>query len=168
MNQWQIKIKSWWGDLSLREQQVVAIGTTVVGIFLFYLLIWSPYLNRLDQMRKQIRTEQATLAWMQAADSRIKKIENQTKNKNASITPIMLMSLLQKQLKDTGLDTSLTELKQAANDAVELHFQKVAFDQLMSVIETIIKEQNVKITQFTAVSQNAQGSVNVDLVLKLQ
>lgn len=161
-------MKTWWNNLSLREQQIVAVGVTVVAAVIFYLTIWSAYLNRIDLMRKQIRTEQTTLAWMQAADRKIKKIETQTKNQNTSMTPVELMSLLQKQFKESGLEASLVDLKQAGSDTVELHFQKAPFDELIRIMESVIKEQNVTITQFSAAAQNVPGTVNADVMLKLK
>ena len=130
MNEWLNKFKQWWNNLAPREQQVVAMGSMLVGIFLFYVVIWGPYLGRIDVMRKHIQSEQKTLAWMTAADNKIKKLEGQTQNRAGALTPVALLSVLQKQIKEAGLDAALTNLKQSSSDTVEMHFQKVEFDKL--------------------------------------
>ena len=167
MNEWLIKLKEWWNNLAPREQMIVALGSTIVGVFIFYLIIWAPYLNRIDLMRKHIQTEQKTLAWMQAANAKIIKLEEQAKNRNAVITPVVLLGLLQKQINQAGLESHLTNLKQASSDSLELHFQKIEFDKLMQLLEKIVKEQNVTVAQFSATAENAPGIVNADMVLKL-
>jgi type II secretory pathway component PulM len=167
MKEWQVKLKEWWQKLSLREQQTVAFGSVVVGAFMFYMLIWGPYLERIDLLRKQIQSEQKTLAWMQAADSEIKKIEEQTKNKNAATTPVAMLSYLQKQIEQAKLNSALTGLKQVNNDAIELHFQKVEFDGFMRLLMLVLSTQNVTVTQLAVLADNTPGIVNADLMLKI-
>jgi general secretion pathway protein M len=167
MSEGLTKLKAKWSDLTVSEKQTVAIGGGVAALLLFYLLIWGPYLDRIDTMRKQIRAEQKNLAWMVAANDRIKKLENQTKHNTANMTPVMLLSELQKQIREAGLDGSLTGLKQSSSDAVEMHFQKVSFDQVIKMLTTVLIEQGVTVSQFSAVSQHSPGVVNVDVVLSL-
>ena len=167
MKEWQIKIKDWWQALSQREQQVVALGGIVISALLFYLIIWGPYLDRINTMRQHIKTEQQTLAWMQAADKEIKQFEVHSKNKNAATTPVILLSTLQKQIEEANLAPFLTDLKQSATDAIEIHFQKIEFDNLIRLLLTILKTQNVSITQMSVIAENSPGMVNADVILKL-
>jgi general secretion pathway protein M len=167
MKEWQMKIKEWWSTLSQREQQAVSLGSVAVGILLFYAIIWGPYLDRIDIMRKQIKSEQQMLAWMQAADKEIRLLENQTKNKNAVTTPVILLSVLQKQVDQAGLKDRLTGLKQASNDSVEMHFQKVEFDVLIQLLMDVLKTQNVSVTQLAVIAEATPGIVNADLFLKI-
>lgn len=167
MNQWQMKFNEWWRNLSLHEQRVVTIGAIIAAFLLFYLIIWEPYLGRLEMMRKQIQSEYKTLAWMQAADKEIDKLEKQT-NKNAtSLTPVALLSLLKKQVDEAGLTSAMAQLKQVSQNAVEIHFQKVAFDQMINLLIKIIKEQNVAISHLSATADASPGIVNADIVLTL-
>lgn len=166
MKEWQMKFNEWWRNLSLHEQRVVAVGGAIAGSLLFYLIIWQPYLDRLETMRKQIQTEYKTLAWMQAADKEVNKLEKQT-TKGATMTPIALLSVLQKQVDEASLATTLTQLKQATQDSVEMHFQKVYFDQMINLLIKVIKEQNVSITHLSVIADATPGIVNADIVLTL-
>lgn len=161
------KVQAWWHTLELREKQAVAIGGSVLGIFLFYECIWSPYLNHINTMRTGIKTQEKTLLWMQAADKEISKMESHSINHGKSISPVTLLGYLQKQIQHAGLEGNMTQLKQASNDSIEMHFQKVEFDKLIKLLTQICKEQKVAISQMSANSENAPGIVNADAVIKI-
>jgi general secretion pathway protein M len=162
-----VKLQEWWLNLALREKQAVALGGLLLGLFILYQFIWTPYLNQITAMRTRIQTEQKTLRWMQAADKEISKLSGQSKNKSQSITPVIVLGLLQKQINHVGLEQNLTQLKQATNESIELHFQKVVFDKLITFLTSVIKEQSVSIAQLSVSAENTPGIVNADIILKL-
>ena len=163
------KLKEWWLTLALREKQAVALGGALLGLFIFYQFMWMPYLHYVDAMRVRIKTQEKTLVWMQAADKEINKIESQSKNKSKSLTPVILLGFLQKQINQAGLEQNLTQLKQATNESIELHFQKVAFDKLIMFLIAVIREQSVMLTQMSVTTEkNIPGMVNADIILKLE
>ncbi|MBX3709945.1 MAG: type II secretion system protein M [Gammaproteobacteria bacterium] len=161
------KMKEWWSGLALREKQVIGIGTVLLVLFIAYQWVWAPYLNHIVQMREQIVASQKTLSWMQAANDVIQKVENKTKEKNKSISLVVLLSQIQKQIAQAGLGQSLTQLKQASNDSVEIQFQKVEFDKLIKLLVVIIKEQNVSVTRMSVIANSVPGLVNTSIVMKL-
>ncbi len=161
-----LKWKEKWSQLSLREKQAVVIGTALMVIFIIYQWIWTPYLYHVNAMRQKITTDQKTLVWMQGVDKTISKIEGQAKRKTKPVSPVELLSLLQKQVNQANLSQSLTQLKQATNESITLHFQKVEFDKLIHFLTIALKEQPIIILQMSAIAENAPGIVNADIVLK--
>lgn len=164
--QWS-KLKTGWGNLAAREQQAIAIGASLLGIFILYQWIWSPLVDHVAAMRKQMVAEKKLLVWMQTADKQIHKIEGTSQNKSKSVSLVMLLSLVQKQINHAGLEKNLSQLKQASNASITMHFQKVEFDKLIALLTIIIKEQHVSITQMSAVAENTPGIVNADVMLKI-
>ncbi|EKD71205.1 MAG: General secretion pathway protein M [uncultured bacterium] len=164
--QW-LKIKEWWSTLAAREKQAVMVGSIFLSVFIVYQFMWSPLLNHLDVMRKRIKTDGDTLVWMQAAEAKIKKIDSETKQSSHIISPVALMSVLQKQIESVGLAQNLSEIKQESNDSVAVHFQKVEFDKLIVFLATTVREQHIIISQFTAIADATPGLVNADIVLKI-
>lgn len=161
------KVKDYWQKCSLREKKAIIVGGTLLGLFIIYQFIWSPYLEHVASMRSKIITQQKTLLWMQAADKEINKIESHSVSKHKTISPVMMLSYLQKQIKQAGLESNLTQLKQASNDTITMHFNKVEFDKLMKLITIISKEQSVLVSQLSALSDNSPGVVTADVSLKI-
>lgn len=162
------KLKTKWANLTAREQQVVAVGAIFVGIFSIYQCLWSPLVEHVAAMRERIVTQQKLLVWMQAADKQIHEIEGQTKTKQQSHSPVMLLSLVQKQINHAGLDSQLTQLKQITADGIELHFQKIEFDKFIVWLTTLVKEQQLTLAQLSTHAQATSGIVDVDLILKIK
>ncbi|OGT42634.1 MAG: hypothetical protein A3F42_07025 [Gammaproteobacteria bacterium RIFCSPHIGHO2_12_FULL_37_34] len=158
------KIKEWWLTLALRERKIITIGSCVAMILIVYAGIWSPWLNHIAFMRERVKTNQQVLSWMQSADQEIQKINKQTDHK--IISPIILLTLLQKQMSQFGLEKNLTQLKQATNETIDMHFQKVEFDQLIRLLLFVTKQYAVSISQVTAIAEGTPGLVNADVVLK--
>lgn len=160
-------LQEWWGHLAARERQAIRLGGMLLAIFILYQCIWSPLLTHVAFLRKEIDLQQKTLVWMQSADKAIRLLENHKKDKNKQTSPVMLLSFLQQQINQAGLQSQLSQLNQASNDTIEMHFQKVPFDSLIRLMILITKEQPVSISQFSVVADNVPGMVNADVIFHL-
>lgn len=162
------KLKDWWNNLSLREKRVVLIGAILVAVFILYAGIWMPYINYIDGMRDKINQNQKLLAWMQNADQELKKYNKQDNaTKQATLNPVALLGIIQKQIDKSGLSSSLKQLKQASNETIEIHFEKVNFDKLMHLLIALSKEQTVTLDQLTTTAVGSDGLVNVDVLIRI-
>ena len=168
MKEYGVKLKEWWSNLAPREKQAVTWGGALLGIFIIYQGIWSPYVDHIASMRNSIKSNQKTLVFMQEADKEIQKKESQSNTKAKTTSPVALLGFLQKQINQSQLNQQLTQLKQATNDSIELHFQKIEFDKLMNFLIKIVKEQSVSITQLSATAESSPGVVNADVMLKIK
>ena len=165
MKAWWEKLKAWWHPLSLREKQAVAIGGSLLFIFLVYQCMWKPYLNHMESMRQRIISEQKTLLWMQSAD-KIMQMGNKSSAKSKSVSLVVFLSQMQGQIKLAGLEQYLTQLKQSANDSIEIHFQKVEFDKLITFLIDVMKKRPVSVTQMLVIAGDAPGYVSADIAMK--
>lgn len=168
IKEYKAKFKEWWEPLAPREKQAVTIGGAVLGLFILYAGIWSPFLNHLDTMRSRITSEQKTLLWMQAADKELQKATGQTQERRKVSSPVVLLSDLQKLVEQMGLAQNLTDMKQSSNDSIALRFQKVEFDKLVKMLIALVKAESVNISQMSVKAVNgAPGAVDADLEIKL-
>lgn len=168
MKEHWLKAKEWWAGLSLREKQAVAGGGVFLAIFIVYQWIWSPLVSQAAMMRKRIVTQQKSLLWMQAADKELQKAQGQSQTRNKSASPVVLLSVIQKQINHAGLESSLSQLKQASNESIEVHFQKVEFDKLVAMLTFLIKAQSISIAQMSVMAEGTPGIVNADVVLRIE
>lgn len=163
---WQ-KFKEWHAGLELRERRAVNIGGAALVFAIFYFGIWSPFLNRVDNLRTRITGDQKTLAWMQEADQKIKQLSGTTSVSDRQMTPVTLLAFLQTQVNQAGMRDALKEMKQAANDSIQMQFKNVSFDQLITLLMTVLKNSHVTVTQFSATAEKTPGMVNADILLGL-
>ncbi len=161
---WQ-KLQEWWSPLAVREKRAVMVAGAALALFIIYAGIWSPLMNQADLMRKRIGSEQKNLVWMQAADKSLQKIETQTRARSKTISPVVMLTLMQKKTEQAGLGQYMTQLKQSSSDAINIQFKKVEFDKLLEMLITTAKEQPVEIAQLSIAAQKP-GWVDADIILK--
>ena len=167
MKEYVQKAKEWYAALEPRERSAVNIGGGAVLFAILYFGIWSPLVNHVDELRKRIVTDQKTLTWMREADEKIKQLSATESTVQQAVTPVQLLTLLQMQINQAGLRDALKEMKQASNDAIQLHFKNVSFDQLITLLMSVLKNSHVAISQFTATAEATPGMVNADIMLTL-
>lgn len=159
-------MKEWWAGLALREKQMLMLGSVCVSLFLLYQLIWSPLLNQVQRMRERVQSEQRMMVWMRQADKNLTQLEREAKPVDKRLSPVALLSLLQTDIHQAGLEKGLLQLKQTSNDAITVKFQQVSFDQLIILLTNILKVHGVTLAQFSGVAQGTSGMVNADMTLK--
>jgi type II secretory pathway component PulM len=155
-----------WNLLALREKQILGVGAVFIIACLIYLLLWLPLTNRTESMRKQIKSNQALLVWMQEAEKKISAGEKPLKQTSLTPSEGSLLSIVQKQINRTPLVSALTDLHQLETDSVQLTFQKVSFDQLMKWLIQITAQEALFIVQLTVTPSASPGIADVVLVLK--
>lgn len=158
-------MKEWWNNLALREKQMLTLGAFVIGILAVYVLLWSPIDNKVSTLRSQMVRNQELLSWMQDTDKQIQTYEKSSQQKPVRNTG-SLLSIIQKQINRTAFVTALSQLHQVENDSVQLTFQKVDFDKLISWLIPLTQQQGIVITQMVATPSGTPGLVNIDLILK--
>ncbi len=167
MKEYWLKLKEWYVQLEARERRAVNVGGTALALAIFYFGIWSPFLTRVDGLRDTIVNEQKTLAWMQDADQKIKQLASENSGDRQALTPVTLLALLQTQINQAGMKDALTQMKQAANDSIQLQFKNVSFDQLIKLLIAVIKANHVTISQFSATAETTPGKVSADIMLAM-
>lgn len=156
-------MKDWWLNLSLREKQVVGYGGILFVLALLYLLIWSPFTDKVDSMRSQIERDRELAAWMQQTDQQIQNlIKKQSSNSQASGS---LLGMVQEKIKKSPLASHLKQMRQAENNAVQLSLQQVDFDQVLRWLIDLWMKQGVTISQITVTPGEKPGTVNAEMLL---
>ncbi|MEO8401434.1 MAG: type II secretion system protein GspM [Gammaproteobacteria bacterium] len=158
-------MKEWSNNLSLREKQTLSLGSVLVILFLLYEIIWSPFSNKLDNLRSQIQHNRELLTWMQNAeqhmDSLKKSMQSKSTQQNSS-----LLSIVQSQINKSPLQRHVTQLRQSENDSVEFNLQKADFDQLILVLTDLWKKYNLIVAQMTITPTDVPGEVTADVVIR--
>lgn len=160
-------IKKRWTQFSQREKQMVAVGGSVLTLYLCYALIWSPFLNHVDAMRKKVKTNQQLLAWMKSADQvmlELKKSEHQRVRPESLVS---FLSVLKQGVQEAALAKSLSQLRQSGSDSIEIHFQNVDFDKAIRFISSILTAHDVHVTQLSVSALPTPGQTNIDMVMKV-
>ena len=165
-NSWQ-DVKNRFQQFSSREQRMALIGAFAVSLYLLYALIVMPVLHHLTAMRQQVTKTQTLLAWMQGADRMIIELKKTEHQRVRPESVVALLSTLKQGVQTAGLSKSLTQLRQAGSDSIELRFENVNFDEAIRFVTSVIQEYEVHISQFSVTSLGKPSMTNMDMVLKV-
>lgn len=162
-----VTAKGRWQSLNRREKCTVLAGTILTSMLLFYLLIWSPLNTHLTELRGQILQEKKTAAWMQAADSALRKVES----KQTKLTAKLLsqrINLIQEDLRQAPLHQNLTQLTQSSADEIRCVFDRVDFDTFIRWLMEFSQQHNLTIKQATVRRLNNVGLVQAELIFQVK
>ncbi len=57
-----------------RERLALLTGGASLLILLIYLLVWTPFISKLERKQAQLESQRATLAWLQSAVSEVAQL----------------------------------------------------------------------------------------------
>lgn len=157
-------MKEWWNALSLRDKRVLSLGLFILIVIMLYEVIWNPLLTKNQLLRQQVQDNKKLIVWMRAAGKQIQSLEKKPINQSIKHSSL---SILQEELKKSNLMGQISELKQAENNSVQLHFQAIYFDKLMSWLIKIYQEQGFVVSQIEVNSDSNVGRVSGQMVLKI-
>jgi type II secretory pathway component PulM len=156
-------MKEWWNSLSLRDKRIGLTGLLILVIAILYSLIWNPLIKENERLRERVQQNNELLAWMKTASEKIQVLQKNVPLHSASQSSL---SIVQDELKKSGLTEHFTDLKQSENDSVQLHFQAIHFDALIQWLIKIGQEQDLITSQINVIPVDATGIVNGEMTLK--
>ena len=157
-------MKEWWNSLEKREQRLVLWGGVVVVLLLFYFVVLSPMQDKVATLQKSVTNNQELLVWMQQAKSEVKLAEK-NRVSNASNRSKSLLTIVDVSIKQKQLSGMVSEIKQVNKDQVQVKFNDVQFNKLISWLQQLQSRDGVNINKITLRRTEVEGIVAVDTVL---
>lgn len=155
-------MKEWWNSISLRDKRILSLGFLFIICIVSYEFLWLPLVTENQLLRQQLQNNKELIIWMRTVNEKIHSLEKKTTVHSAGHSSL---SIVQSELEKTKLIEHITELKQAENDSVQLHFQAISFDKLMEWLIHLYQEQGLAVSRIEVTSNNA-GIINGQMVLK--
>lgn len=164
-------MKHWFLNLSLRERVMVAgAGLTVLG-FVLYSLVWSPLLASNAALSQRVTAQRAELAWMRNAAVEVQRLRaGMAPGRSApatATTGTSLLSHIAATARTRHLDGALSRIQPDGDTGVRLWLDNVPFDQMLSWLDGLAREQGVVIHRLSLERQTTPGRVDARIWLKL-
>jgi general secretion pathway protein M len=157
-------MKTWFESKDPQEQRIIIILGIVIGLALFYLLIWSPISESYAQKTGQVEAQRKLLNWMQSTGQQIAQLTG-TAQRSKSTGGRPLLSTVDNTIKASGLGPSMKRLEPQGNDKVQIWFENTNFDQLVLSLGKLSSDHQIQISSINIERQEQPGLVNARLVL---
>lgn len=156
-------MKAWWDNLSIRERTLVAGGTALTLLLVFYLLVWEPLQASSNRLRQTIVDQRTDLAWMQQAAQEVKRLDNLTGVQ--ADDGRSLLTLVDQTARTAGLGNALKRIAPQGEEQLSAQLDSVEFDKLIPWLGTLEQDYRITIISFSVDRTETAGLVNARIVL---
>jgi general secretion pathway protein M len=153
-------VKKYWQDFSERERETVIAGVLIVVIYIFYAWGYSPLRTSLSKNLEALQEKKATLQWLESVKPFASKI-----SRKESLTNSQLLTLLSDELKTNISRDFPYQLQQTGSGEIQLSFEQVPFEYLISWLTSFQKKHSITIKQVNVEKLPTSGLIKVLLVI---
>lgn len=153
-------MKNYLSSINDRERWMLLIGGLCLFLYLYYIALYQPLSNRVEQKTTLLVEKIATLKWMK----KVQRDVQRTTNKN-NLDNNQLLTLLATQLKDHEALKFPYHLQQTASGDIQITFDEVPFRLFMIWLNELTKENAVKVKQLNVDQTNTPGVTRLNIIL---
>lgn len=153
-------MKKYLNSLNERERWMVIASIICVVAYVYYLFLYTPLSNRVTEQSAQLIEKRDTLAWM-------KKVREQSHSttQKETLNNGQLLSLLATQLKNNQALKFPYQLQQTGTGDIQLTFDAVPFQMLMTWLIKINQQYAITIKQFDVDRTDTPGVTKLMIIM---
>jgi general secretion pathway protein M len=156
--------RSRWNTLGARERRTALALAVLLGVTLFYLLIWSPVENGLARSRERLSSAQAQLARVRAQAALAASMRAAPRAE----APADAASAVQQAAERNGLREQVKRVDADGVRSVRVQLDGVPFPTLMVLLVDLHRQAGLRVERATIERHSSPGAVNANLVLQAQ
>ncbi len=152
----------WHQSLPQRDRLLVNTMSAFIAITLFYLIVWEPVHQGLEQQQQQYKSQQSIVSWMREAAAEVKTLKRSgAKTVSSSNQPVSL--LIEQSAKISGLKNNLGKLESSGKEGARVKLDTASFNQMLIWLNTLEKQHGISITSANIERADKPGTVNARL-----
>ena len=158
------KVLNYWRQLETRQQLILGWGSAIVGLILFYAIIWQPWHYAIAQMEEAIQGRRESLVWMRQSSEMVKSgaiVDTNTVAKDADQS---LLSVIEKTARVSKVNKSIQQMVpgnniRTNNEQVNVVLEEADFNQWVRWIDDLSNNYSVNITQLSVESETDEPNI---------
>jgi type II secretory pathway component PulM len=158
------QLKAYWNDeLNDSQRKLSLVAIVLFVAIMFYNFVWEPLHSGVHQLRKDYVANQELLTWMKQAQVQLKqknKTKKIVKGKNQS-----LLALSEQSVKNSRIDSSVKEIKQANDNTVQIRFENIAYAAIIQWVDALGREYGMGVDKLTIRQTDTPGVVKADVIV---
>lgn len=159
-------MKAWFEALELRERRMLIIGTVLLSITLFYVLVWAPLENGVESMRKSNAEQQALLRWMQQSAQEVKQLRGSSGRPAQLAQGQSLLAAIDRAARANKLDDALKRVQPDGSNRARVWLEGASFDQIVRWLDGLQRQQGVRVVSSVFDALEEKGRVDARLVFE--
>ncbi|MDZ7802477.1 type II secretion system protein M [Thiohalophilus sp.] len=160
------QITLWWQARNIRERWILAVGGTLAVIVFAYVGLWEPLVKQRAALEQELVELRETHAWMKQAAATIRARTDQS-GTLAATDDRSLIGLVDRSARNAGMGEQLNRVQPQGDYGVQIWFERVAFDRLITWIDELEQSSGARVTALQVEATGASGLVDVRLNLEM-
>jgi len=158
-------MKDWFMGLELRERRMVAGGALVLGVLMFYLLVWEPIAVSYDDLKKNVAAQQETLDWMKQASLKVKALRGSARGTAQGLGGRSLLAVVDQSARSAGLGPAIKRVEPDGSKGVKIWLEGAGFDDMVLWLGKLARTYQIEVSVITLEPQG-EGRVKARLTLQ--
>ena len=150
-----------WANLNSREKIIIGYGIPLVLGVVFYLYLWVPTHEKLDQLRLSVPKRSAELAWM---NHEIEQARPWLGANSGESETKPILTVIESHAIQSNIKSEIQRVQPVDNNQVKMWFKEVVADRWFGFIKQL--EQDGISVDAATITRAATGKVNVQVTLK--
>ncbi|CCD05947.1 TPA: GspM family type II secretion system protein LspM [Legionella pneumophila] len=153
-------MKTYLNTLNDREKWMVIVAGVSLFIYGYYLLLYAPLSNQVNQKSTQLIEKTETLEWMKQV-----RMQKRSAKRKESVDNSQLLTILASQLKNNKTLKFPYQLQQTGSGDVQLTFDTVPFQNFIQWLAKINEVYSINIKQFDVEKTSTPGVTRLMIIL---
>ncbi|CZG22416.1 TPA: type II secretion system protein M [Legionella pneumophila] len=153
-------MKTYLNKLNDREKWMVIVAGVSLFIYGYYLLLYAPLSNQVNQKSTQLIEKTETLEWMKQV-----RMQKRSAKRKESVDNSQLLTILASQLKNNKTLNFPYQLQQTGSGDVQLTFDAVPFQNFIQWLAKINEVYSINIKQFDVEKTSIPGVTRLMIIL---
>lgn len=154
-------MKAYLSTLNEREKWMLIGAVLCLFLYVYYLFLYSPLSQGVNQKSTQLAEKTATLDWMQ----KIRQQSHAKKTNKTTVDNSQLLTTLATQLKNDPTLKFPYQLQQTGSGDIQLTFDAVAFNLFITWLEKINQHYAITVKQFEADRSKTPGVTRLMILI---
>lgn len=146
-------IKTWWESLNEREHKMVIVSGCVLAVGLFYMAIWQPLANAVNDNTASLAKQKTLNSWGADAITQIKAAGGKATGSGGSLSQIVNQSSRSHNIKIARMNPK--------GDELQLWIDDVVFNDLLKWLAQLEQKQGINVLNIDVNEGSDPGLVNV-------
>ena len=152
------QLKTWWENISPREQLLTMISAVVMLIAILYWGIWTPLTDQLNGSKAQLMRAEKTLSWTQEKAT----VLLQADTVKSPLTGRNLTQILNRSARQDNITFSRIVNKK---DQIEVWITEVEFDLFVQWLANLSNQHGIKVLNADVAKTERAGYIKVNRLL---
>ncbi len=158
-------MREWFESLDMRERVLVCAGAVVVGVTLFFLMVWEPLAKNQAQLMLEIQDARELNVIMQTAAAAAKSASGSGRGAIRSAHRSIL-SIVDETSKKAGLGKAVNRIQPEGDKTVRIWLEQAKFDDLVNWLAELSSQHAISLSNGNVDRDDAAGLVKARFTLQ--